>query len=208
MYDFKACLAARYLQTEDVKLRAAPENCKDGCCFGLTTLWAGRHFTQKNEGPEARIKAITTDAQKIFRAQQAYETAGGAAGREKESGPWQAAGFTVGDYKGKNVATGDDYAKTAGETLVDMLITAGRKHHYTAVAFRNAKGWHQMVCYHSGGKIFGIASHLYFFDPNGGEFKVPHGDMREFFMGYWFEARRAAKLFDINYISWAPLTPA
>ncbi len=60
MYDFKACLAARYLQTEDVKLEAAPENCKNGCCFGLTTLWAGRHFTQKNEGPEARIKAITT----------------------------------------------------------------------------------------------------------------------------------------------------
>jgi len=206
-YDLKQYLEARYLQSEDVRLKTVPENCRPGVCFGLTLLWAERHKAQKNEGPAARIKAITSDFQKVVAAQQSYEAATGKEGKEKETPLWAGAGFTIGEYTGENVVTGDDYAKTAAAALVSMLVTAGRKHQYSALSFKNQKGAHQMICYHSGGKIFGIASHLYFFDPNGGEFRIPNDSMQEFFTEYWFKARRTAKLADINKILWAPLTP-
>jgi hypothetical protein len=59
------------------------------------------------------------------------------------------------------------------------------KRGYTQTSFSFKKGSktgrHGICSYKSSGKIFGFGSHLYVFDPNFGEFRVPGGQIRDFY---------------------------
>lgn len=210
-FSFKDCLVAKYSQNtdNDLKRLQTTEALKLGCCIGLSMLWAGRHQVQKNETPEDRVKYVTTDKGRIVAAQLAYEASPGAAGQVKEAPLWSSHGFTVGIYKAEQISSAQNGGTRQMTTAIsDMLVDAGGKHRYASLAWRNAGGGHQMVFYHSGGKLgTGIGSHLYFFDPNNGEFKVSHGDTDEFFEQFWWSARADAKLAQINQVQWALLTP-
>ena len=52
-------------------------------------------------------------------------------------------------------------------------------HRYHLINFKGLHA-HTICCYMSGGKIFGSGSHLYVFDPNIGEFKVPLSEVGYF----------------------------
>jgi hypothetical protein len=195
----KDVLAYRWLQTEEMKGLSA--DVAAGVCFALSVKWAGRHKSDKNEGSEPRVKAITKNQADLQALQQRYQAAGGAP-KDKESAFWGEAGFTVGDYEVKRVDPASE--KSAAEAIAAMIIQAQKARHYTSLGWRGANGGHQMVCYHSNGKL-GFFSHMYFFDPNGGEFVVPHDKISEFFEQYWFALRKAAKMMAITSITWAPL---
>jgi len=72
--------------------------------------------------------------------------------------------------------TGDDYKKAVNrthcytQTTIDMPASESHK-----------AGRHAICAYKSSGKIFGIGSHLYVFDPNYGEFRVPTDKIEYFF---------------------------
>jgi hypothetical protein len=53
-------------------------------------------------------------------------------------------------------------------------------HRYHIINF-NGSNPHTICCYMSSGKIFGYGKHLYVFEPNRGEFKVPASDIPKFF---------------------------
>ncbi|UPY39175.1 YopT-type cysteine protease domain-containing protein [Sediminicoccus sp. KRV36] len=208
-FSFKDCITAKYSQNDDALLKSRQTGAaKDGCCIGLSMLWAGRHLAQKNEKPEDRLKFITTDRDRVVAAQLAYEAAPGAAGTAKEGPLWASYGFTVSDYKSDHVASpAEGGAKQMATAITDMLVDAGGKHRYASLTWRSPRGGHQMVSYHSGGNMLGMNSHLHFFDPNAGEFKIGNGDMAEFFQQYWWSARADAKLSQIMQVTWALLTP-
>lgn len=53
-------------------------------------------------------------------------------------------------------------------------------HRYHIINF-NGSNPHTICCYMSSGKMFGYGKHLYVFEPNRGEFKVPASDIPKFF---------------------------
>lgn len=197
--DMKALLKYRWVQTEE--MAGSPADVAAGVCFALSLKWAGRHKGNRNESSEDRVKAITASKPDLIALQQRYQaTPGGIA--DKEAGFWKEFGFTAGNYDTHNVIPNNE--TSAAEAIAAMIIQAQKARHYTGLSWKNANGGHQMVCYHSNGK-FGFFSHMYFYDPNGGEFVIPHGDIAEFFLEYWFRMRKAAKLMSLKNITWVPL---
>ena len=194
-------------QSADPRFAALDKKISNGVCFGLTSVWAGRHKSHKGETSEIRMKAVTGAAgwDEAKNIQLAYF--GDAKGNEKThvAGFWTNKGFKIGDTTTENIDAGDE--NSVAEALKNMFITAGKTHQYTALGFKCANGGHQMVSYHSGGKIFGVGSHLYFYDPNNGEFKIPHSKLTEFFKLYWINLRSLGGQATINSLDYAPLSP-
>jgi hypothetical protein len=195
-------------QSSDERVKALKDTkIFNGVCFGLTTVWAGRHKSHKGETPGIRMNAVTGEAgfAEAKKIQLAYF--GDAKGNEKahEASFWKSKGFNLGSFTTEYISANDD--ESVAEALTNMFITAGKTHQYTALGFKCGNGGHQMVSYHSGGKVFGIGSHLYFYDPNNGEFKIPHSKLKEFFKLYWIDLRSLGGLATISSIEYAPLTP-
>jgi hypothetical protein len=74
-------------------------------------------------------------------------------------------------------------------STVASLVT-GAVHGCTLLSFfcpKYGDGPHAIGMYMSGGKVFGTAKHVYLFDPNEGEFKVPVKQFSQFLRGLLFE---------------------
>jgi hypothetical protein len=74
---------------------------------------------------------------------------------------------------------------TIQKNLDEIVEIVDRKRGYAQLSFdiKNLNGRHAICSYKSSGKVFGIGSHLYVFDPNYGEFRVPTGNIKEFYRG-------------------------
>ena len=73
----------------------------------------------------------------------------------------------------------------ADTRLKEQMLAVNRAHEYAVTVFNmhtddGVRG-HAICSYKSGGKMFGIGSHLYAFDPNYGEFRVPTGSIVDFY---------------------------
>lgn len=58
-------------------------------------------------------------------------------------------------------------------------------------------GRHAICSCKSSGKIFGIGSHLYVFDPNFGEFRVQGGQIKDFYLSLFGEYQGSRRVGDI-----------
>jgi len=75
-------------------------------------------------------------------------------------------------------------------TKANIEIQFNKSHAYTVVTLCLPTGARTYVCtYKSSGKLFGLGSHLYVFDPNQGEFRIPHGKIWDFFSTLFKEYR-------------------
>jgi hypothetical protein len=82
-----------------------------------------------------------------------------------------------------------------------LAASAKEKHAYRlwniGLATPTGSAGHMVASYASGGKL-GFARHLYFFDPNMGEFKIDLGDTEKFLKA--FLAAYAADFSGLNYM--------
>ncbi len=191
MPEYDHWLVAPFKQMDPIgRLFPSDSNVKGGICFALSTLWMRRHKDFKSEGAQKRVDYLGLDStiyhaailQRLYGAEYVFDTTGG---HERSQGVAMAerdmsfGGNGFEDY----ARFSDDTTDTAvAEMLQGIGNTTNRTHQYCMVSFRFVGGsGHATCCYKSGGKVMGIGSHLYAFDPNFGEFKCSGGDIRAFY---------------------------
>lgn len=77
------------------------------------------------------------------------------------------------------------FVQRATPKFEDLATFLNQTHTYNIINFDGVHP-HSICCYKSGGKK-GANSHLYVFDPNRGEFKVPEGEIDHFFANLLYE---------------------
>jgi hypothetical protein len=178
---------------------------REGICTGLSMIWLARLLMWHQENAQERKKVLFTGA--AFRwggKTQDIHLAAGTGGADLESsfkGMYGAAlkayalsivNGSCGFFNANNIdSTSKQFAKT--------LTTKG-DYRLWNLGLRTSTGnaGHMVASYASSGKL-GLNRHLYFFDPNMGEYKISVGDSAKFVKGF-LEAY-AASFVGINYIS-------
>ncbi|MBM3548556.1 MAG: hypothetical protein FJX54_16530 [Alphaproteobacteria bacterium] len=191
MPELESFLSASFKQMDPIgRLFPNDSNVKGGVCFALSTLWMRRHKDYKSEGPQKRIDFLGDDdtiyhaaiLQRLYGAEYVDDAAGG---HDRAQGV--AMGYRGMSYNARKyedfVRFSDEPSDTdVAEMLNGINNTANRTHEYTMVSFSfKGGGGHATCCYKSGGKLLGIGSHLYAFDPNFGEYKVDGGQVKTFY---------------------------
>jgi len=102
------------------------------------------------------------------------------------------------DFRGQLNAVGQKYNVKFGpgeliKNIRDQDSAVNKTHTYTESLFHYYKekggvGGHAICSYKSGGKFFGLGSHLYVFDPNFGEYRVPSGQIVDFYKALFTSA--------------------
>ena len=155
-----------------------------GVCMALSVLWLKLHMTQKTRGSgEALRRQCMVErndhfkkAEPLEEAVELHEDYRKVAGRRSvRSGLELLTNKTQLNF-GDNVR--EQY--NSDSDLNNLSIRVGGTHRYSVIGMNFSKGAHAIATYKSGGKIFGLLSHLYVFDPNYGEFLVPSGSIAEF----------------------------
>ena len=160
-------------------VRGATAGVSYGMCVGLSVDWVLRHKANKSEGPAKRIHYMSTEspAQSVV-AQLGYNVTL----RDTREG------FLSGQTESVNSAfetRGSPLTVTRTEIIQHVsaapdeafqklfVNTAGIHCYYVIMLqFDNGGDAHATAAYHSSGKIFGWGSHMYYFEPNFGEFKI------------------------------------
>jgi len=151
-----------------------------GICFALCCNWIALHrdHHKMGKGEEYRISSmkirinnLLADSTHFYSAVQSqtvdYKTPGTKIEQKNHVGEKYRLAF-------------DDLRRSRSAAEYKQLVN--RTHCYTQTSFDIPKvGRHAICAYKSSGKIFGIGSHLYVFDPNYGEFRVPTDKIEYFF---------------------------
>ncbi|WP_158305979.1 YopT-type cysteine protease domain-containing protein [Azospirillum sp. B510] len=162
-----------------------------GICFGLCLEWIKRHRANKGETPQTRIAYIDQDStilhasikQRLYRAELHFDLDLASEQLGARNQAMGQAGFKVASSRTEWMSASDpDSVKEVTKAIA--TATAGtHTYHLVSLHFTQRGAAHATCCYKSGGKAFGLGSHLYFFDPNYGEFKVSAGSAADLFAG-------------------------
>ncbi|WP_158284642.1 YopT-type cysteine protease domain-containing protein [Azospirillum sp. TSO35-2] len=162
-----------------------------GICFGLSLEWIKRHRSHKGETSKTRIAYIDQDStilhasikQRLYSAELHHDLDLSSEQFGSRNQAMGQAGFQIGSTKTQWVsATDPDSVK---EVIKAITVATASPHTYHVITLNfTARGAaHATCCYKSGGKAFGLGSHLYFFDPNYGEYKASSGNVGDLFGG-------------------------
>lgn len=164
-------------------------SCRRGVCYALCVEWIIRHRANKGESPASRIARVgsrdsvlhASVTQRLYAAEFVNGGWGGLNHKDSQNAAMEHRNlrYRKESWEGYVNYSDSEDMKTA---LKAIETWAGRTHEYAIIAFDFVRGGGHATCsYKSGGKIAGLGSHLYFFDPNFGEFKVPSGKIKPFF---------------------------
>ena len=151
-----------------------------GICFSLCCQWIALHrdHHKMGKGEQYRVSSMKTridnllaDTQYFYSALESqtvdYNTPGTKTQRKNHVGEKYRLMF-------------DDLRKSGNAAQYKECVN--RTHCYTQTSFQiPSVGRHAICAYKSSGKIFGIGSHLYVFDPNFGEFRVSTDKIEDFY---------------------------
>jgi hypothetical protein len=168
-------LVAQYSQ-DDVNGHNFPKWAKiGGICLGLSLYWIRLHQSNRNTprlGEQGLLHSnqVVVEARRI---QLVYQDSLKVAGATDRPAQQAAIGAACASVKATAVGALTRYG------LGDAgLMTALRQvHRYHVLSLTGFGDGHAIAAYMSSGKIFGLARHVYLFDPNIGEFKIPEGDL-------------------------------
>lgn len=167
---------AKYKQRRQLKTRAylaTLDNIQIGACTGLSFAWVQRHRRQPTEGATSRIESINSD--------------GAFANHDYLASIFNGPG-TGGGYAGKIAtvaqhALGTNAGGIAAISEYNLTTFPGARHHLTA-----HPGYHVMVMHITNFATSHVCAlwigptHMVFFDPNFGEFKVPLAGITAFLL--------------------------
>lgn len=162
-----------------------------GICFGLTLEWIRRHRANKGETPQKRIAFIDQDStilhasikQRLYGAELFFDLdlSSGQLGARNQA--MSHAGLKIGSTRTEWMdATDSDSVKEVMKAI-SIATASPHTYHIVSMNFEQRGAAHATCCYKSGGKAFGLGSHLYFFDPNFGEFRASSGSVANLFTG-------------------------
>lgn len=158
-----------------------------GICLSLCCQWMELHrkYHQMGGGERDRIDAMAIRIRGLMSDREWFHRAMGAqAGEYAEVYKGETKRIDRKNATGKKF--GISFSNETQHRYVRHLAEAvDVKRGYVQTSFsfkaRGGGGRHAICSYKSGGKIFGLGAHLYVFDPNYGEFRIPTGQIREFF---------------------------
>ncbi|MFL5340573.1 MAG: YopT-type cysteine protease domain-containing protein [Gemmataceae bacterium] len=151
-----------------------------GICVGLSVDWIIRHKTHKSEGTAKRIRYMGTQspAQSVT-AQLGYNVK--LADTREGFGTGQTESINAAFETRRSALTVSDteyirhVSAAPDDAFASLFVNTSGVHCYYVILlqFDNGGDAHATAAYHSSGKVFGWGSHLYYFEPNFGEFKLP-----------------------------------
>jgi hypothetical protein len=164
-------------------LRSQRSDVSGGICFGLSCQWVELHRDYHSMGNgekyrisciSSRIKDLASDSAYFYRAMNSQ-----AEYMNNDGDAIQRMSETAKKYKLQLEA------KVKHNNSEQLTRSVGITHSYHLITFGYGSGQHAICSYKSGGKIFGIGSHIYVFDANLGEFRVKSGEIVSFFQEYF-----------------------
>jgi len=176
--EIKAALGDTISQRSDIS---------GGICFSLCISWIELHrkHHKMGNGEKYRVESMVNrcmglmcDTVPFFRA------------ANSQALDYKMARNEGLDLRGQLNAVGKKFNIKFGpgesiKNLRDQDLAVNKTHTYTESIFffNTQKGLagHAICSYRSGGKFFGLGSHLYVFDPNFGEYRVPSGQIVDFY---------------------------
>ncbi|MCG5242545.1 YopT-type cysteine protease domain-containing protein [Azospirillum doebereinerae] len=182
---FKQRYPIRKLFPEDHEVKA-------GICFGLSSEWIARHRANKGEKPATRIAYIENDntilhasiKQRLYGRELSHQLDQSAEQTGSRNEALKLLGLSVKSSSTQWVSV--ESPENVKEVLKAISVATAGAHTYHIITLnfegRNG-GSHATCCYKSSGKAFGMGAHLYFFDPNYGEFKASAGSVIDLFNG-------------------------
>lgn len=162
---------------------------REGICTGLSMIWLARRMMFHDETAEQRAKAIYTGA--AFRwggKTQDIHVASGSSGGAIYDMLQTMYGEALRAYALTIVAnscdaTFDTTPGVLGEAAADACKGAGTYCLWNiGLSTSGGDAGHMVATYASRGTL-GMNRHLYFFDPNMGEYRIGVGDAKKFFTG-------------------------
>jgi len=150
-----------------------------GMCVGLSVDWIIRHKSYKSEGSAKRIRYMSTEspAQSVV-AQLGYKVTLTDTREAFSSGQAQSINSAF-ETRGSSMTVSDvewirHVSAAPDDAFASLFVNTSGVHCYYVILlqFDNGGDAHATAAYHSSGKVFGWGSHLYYFEPNFGEFKL------------------------------------
>lgn len=173
----KPYLVAGYSQgTAITDALGADSDVKGGVCLALSLHWMRLHQNSRNS-PRFGETGLLNSEQVLVAArniQLAYQRAKGRAGGGGESAS-QAAGIAFAcKLFGMSMV-----GPLASHAMTDNALRTKLRqvHRYHVMAMAGFGIGHAIAAYMSSGKMFGFSRHVYLFDPNIGELKIPEGEL-------------------------------
>jgi len=158
-------------------LAVADEEVSYGICVGLSAEWVARHKKYKSEGSAKRIAFIKSQAPSAIARQKAYLsvlTQSRSSAFSGQTTELDAALAFAESGMSANLADSTRFMRAAADECLHPLYThTGGHNNYFLILLSFGKDNHCIAAYHSSGKLFGYGSHLYVFEPNFGEIKIP-----------------------------------
>jgi hypothetical protein len=160
-------------------VRSATPAVSYGICVGLSVDWVLRHKTNKSEGSAKRIHYMSTQspAQSVV-AQLGYKATLSDTREGFISGQTESVNSAFGARGSRLTVTKTEFIQHVSaapdEAFASLFVNTSGVHCYYLIMLQFDRGGdaHATAAYHSSGKIFGWGSHLYYFEPNFGEFKI------------------------------------
>ena len=160
---------------------------RDGICTGLSMIWLARLMLMHNETPKQRQDALhSVGGYRWGGKSQDIHLGAGGAGNVDSDATWKShydaalKAYVLTIVGNSTVGFGCADVKGTAKAFAPSAIV---KHTYRLwnVGLRTNTGnaGHMVASYASGGTL-GLNRHLYFFDPNMGEYKVDTGDAAKF----------------------------
>jgi hypothetical protein len=173
----KPYLVAAYSQGSALtQALGAGSDVAGGVCVALSMFWIRTHQSNRN-APRFGTTGLFNTQQVINEARQVQLTyqqnkaSGGASEAEA-----QRAGLSAAAQRYSMSLQGGvhkhDFTNDAG-----LLTALKQSHNYNVLALSGFGVGHAMATYLSSGKLFGYGKHLYLFDPNIGELKIPEAEI-------------------------------
>lgn len=168
---------------------------RNGICTGLSMIWLARFMTFHGESAKQREAALSMAAYRWGGKTQDHHLALGDPGGSMETffnhayaEPLRAYSLVI--TPGSTVEVPVVDTKAAGKAFAPLITDKGTYRLWN-VGLRTSTGTggHMVASYASGGKL-GMFRHLYFFDPNLGEYKLDIGDTAKF-VEAWLDAYAA-----------------
>lgn len=180
---------------------------RQGICTGLSMVWAARMMLYHSETPKERFEALhSVGAYRWGGKTQDIHLVAGGGGNIDSDATWRShyadslKAYVLKISNGSSRGFGFSDAKTLANKIAPGVK---EKHAYRLwnIGLKTAGGnaGHMVASYASSGKILGIGRHLYFFDPNMGEYKVDLADTGKF-TAAWIEAY-AKGFAGVNYLA-------
>lgn len=192
MASFDSYCVAPFKQRFPVqRLFPSDHSVQHGICFGLCLEWMARHKARKGENPKDRIAYIDQDStilhasikQRLYISElhhQLDQSSGQLASRNEAMGY---AGMQISSSQEEWTNVRDPEQLKESLQTINVATAAAHTYHLITLVFDARGAAHATCCYKSGGKMFGLGAHLYFFEPNFGEFKASTGSVTDLFDG-------------------------